>query len=139
MQVGSSFLPSAFSSLLVPGFSFLITPSLGSLCPATPPAFAYILRCWNWSPYDDYLQFPVHILRSVHYRALYPPETGGSRHRGSNFNNEEYKQMQVELQDMKNQVNELQEMRNKELEEIRKQMEEMKSQLAIVFNNRNGN
>ena len=70
---------------------------------------------------------------------MYGLETEGSRYRGSNFNNEKYKQMQAELQDMKNQVNELQEMRNKELEEIRKQMEEMKSQLAIVFNNRNGN
>ncbi|XP_063940027.1 uncharacterized protein LOC108193726 isoform X2 [Daucus carota subsp. sativus] len=70
---------------------------------------------------------------------MYGLETEGSRYRGSNFNNEKYKQMQGELQDMKNQVNELQEMRNKELEEIRKQMEEMKSQLAIVFNNRNGN
>ena len=38
---------------------------------------------------------------------IYGPETGGSRHRGSNFNNEEYKQMQVELQDIRNQVKEL--------------------------------
>ncbi|WOG84325.1 hypothetical protein DCAR_0103508 [Daucus carota subsp. sativus] len=68
---------------------------------------------------------------------IYGPETGGSRHRGSNFRHEEYKQMQVELQDMKNQVKELQEMRNQELEEMRKQMEEMKNQLALVFNHQN--
>ncbi|XP_017217259.1 uncharacterized protein LOC108194834 [Daucus carota subsp. sativus] len=74
---------------------------------------------------------------------IYGPGTSGSvttsRYRGSNSNNEEYQQMQVELQDMKNQVKQLQEMRNQELEEMRKQMEEMKNQLAMVFNNRNEN
>ena len=45
--------------------------------------------------------------------------------------------MQVELQDMKNQVKQLEEMRNQELEVMRKQMEETKSQLAMVSNNRN--
>ena len=37
---------------------------------------------------------------------------------------------------MENQVKQLQEMRNQELEEMKMQMEEMKSQLAMVFNNR---
>lgn len=62
---------------------------------------------------------------------IYEPETSGSvttsRYRGSNSNNEEYQQIQFELQDMKNQVKQLQEMRNQELEEMRKQMEEMKN------------
>nr|XP_017217551.1 PREDICTED: uncharacterized protein LOC108195115 [Daucus carota subsp. sativus]XP_017217552.1 PREDICTED: uncharacterized protein LOC108195115 [Daucus carota subsp. sativus] len=72
-------------------------------------------------------------------QSKYGPETGGSRYKGSNFNNEEYKQMQVELQDMKNQVKELQEIRNQEIEEMRNQMEEMNSQLAMALNNRNEN
>ncbi|XP_063949024.1 uncharacterized protein LOC108203794 [Daucus carota subsp. sativus] len=75
-------------------------------------------------------------LQSVIYGPESRSDTSTSRYSGSNFNRE-YELMQVELQEMKDQVKELQEMRNTELEDMRKQMEEMKSQLALVFRNQN--
>ncbi|KAK1365179.1 hypothetical protein POM88_040740 [Heracleum sosnowskyi] len=54
----------------------------------------------------------------------------------SNFN-DDYHQMQVELQEMKDHVKELQQTRDDELQEMRSQMNEMKNQLAMVLNNQN--
>lgn len=74
-------------------------------------------------------------LQSIIYGPQSSCNTASSRY-NSNFN-DDYHHMQVELQEMKDRVKELQHARDDELQEMRNQMNEMKNQLAMVLNNQN--
>lgn len=74
-------------------------------------------------------------LQSIIYGPQSSCNTATSRY-NSKFN-DDYHHMQVELQEMKDRVKELQQARDDELQEMRNQMNEMKNQLAMVLNNQN--